>query len=174
MLNNPSRPLYKFCQPIEFPAFGDEFTDWVLKRFKNIGINCSRDSIQHLRKIVQETPNYVQMVCFHLVALGKNNITIEEVNNALKLVVQQNAYAYQTLLSTLTPTQQRTLRLAAKEGKQIFAKEFLSKYEISSGAALSSAIKSLKDKEILDEEGAGRGTVIFDDPLFAIWLKTSL
>lgn len=173
MLNNSSRPLYKFCQSIEFPAFGDELTDWVLKRFKNIGVACTREAIQHLRKIVQDTPNYVQMVCFHLVALGKTNVTIEEIDEALKIVIQQNAYAYQTLLSTLTPTQQRTLRLAAKEGKQLFAKELLSKYEISSGAALSSAIKSLKEKEILDEEGAGRGTVIFDDPLFAIWLKTS-
>lgn len=173
MLNNPSRPLYKFCQSIEFPAFGDEFTEWILKRFKNVGITCHRDAIEHLRGVVQDTPNYVQMVCFHLTALGKTNITIEEVNNALKTVVQQNAYAYQTLLSTLTPTQQRTLRLAAKEGRQIFAKELLSKYEISSGAALSSAIKALKEKEILDEEGAGRGTVVFDDPLFAIWLKTS-
>ena len=173
MLNNPSRPLYKFCQSIEFPVLGDEFTDWVLKRFKNVGIKCSRDAIQHLRKIVQDTPNYVQMVCFHLVALGKRDITIEEVNDALKIVIQQNAYAYQTLLRTLTSTQQRTLRLAAKEGKQIFAKELLSKYEISSGAALSSAIKSLKDKEILDEEGSGKGTVIFEDPLFAIWLKAS-
>jgi hypothetical protein len=173
MLNNPSRPLYKFCQSIEFPSFGDEFTDWILKRFMSVGITCHREAIEHLRKLVQDTPNYVQMVCFHLVALGKSQITIEEVNNALKIVVQQNAYAYQTLLSTLTPTQQRVLRLAAKEGKQIFGKEFLSKYEISSGAALSSAIKSLKDKEILDEEGAGRGTVIFDDPLFAIWLRTS-
>lgn len=173
MLNNPTRPLYKFCQPIEFPAFGDEFTVWVLERFATVGITCAPEAVWHLRKIVQDTPNYVQMVCFHLVALGMNNITIEEVNTALKIVVQQNAYAYQTLLNTLTSVQQRTLRLAAREGKQIFAKEFLTKYEISSGAALSSAIKSLKDKEILDEECTGRGTVIFDDPLFAIWLKTS-
>ncbi len=173
MLNNSSRPLYKFCQSIEFPSFGDEFTDWILERFKSVGISCDPDAIQHLRSLVQESPNYVQMVCFHLVALGKDNINIEEIDNALKIVVQQNAYAYQTLLSTLTSTQQRTLRLAAKEGKQIFAKELLAKYEIASGAALSSAIKALKEKEILDEEGAGRGTVVFDDPLFSIWLKTS-
>lgn len=173
MLNNPSRPLYKFCQSIEFPAFGDEFTDWILMRFHNIGIECNRDAIEHLRKIVQDTPNYVQMVCFHLVALGKNEITKEEVDQVLKIVVQQNAYAYQTLLSTLSPIQQRALRLAAKEGKQIFAKELLKKYEIASGAALSSAIKSLKEKEILDEEPVSKGTVIFDDPLFAIWLKTA-
>lgn len=171
MLNNPARPLYKFCQSIEFPAFGDEFTDWVMKRFSNVGIKCSYEAIQHLRKIVQDTPNYVQMVCFHLVALGKKEITIAAVNEALKMVVQQNTYAYQTLLSTLTPIQQRVLRIAAKEGKQIFAKEYLSNYEISSGAALSSAIKSLKEKVILDEEGAGKGTVIFDDPLFALYLN---
>ncbi len=169
----PVRPLYRFCQSMEFPAFGSEFTDWVVKRFKNVGVKCSHEAIEHLRKKVQDTPNYVQMVCFHLVALGKENITVEEVDEALKIVVQQNAYAYQALLSTLTPIQQRTLRLAAKEGKQIFAKEHLSNYEISSGAALSSAINALKEKQILDEEQTGRGTVIFDDPLFAIWLKTA-
>lgn len=171
MLNNPSRPLYRFCQPIEFPAFGDEFTSWIIERFKSVGIHCETDAVAHLRKLVQDTPNYVQMVCFHLVAIGVDKVTIEEVDRALNIVVRQNAYAYQTLLASLTPTQQRTLRLAATEGKQIFAKEHLAKYEISSSPALSSAIKSLKDKEILDEEGAGRGTVIFDDPLFAIWLR---
>lgn len=173
MLNNPAKPLYKFCQPIEFPLFGEEFTDWIIARFQSVGIRCLRQAAEHLRNVVQHTPNYVQMICFHLVALGKTQITIEEVNNALKIVVQQNAYAYQTLLSTLTPIQQRALRLAANEEKQIFAKELLLKYEIPSGATLSSAIKSLKDKEILDEESTGKGSVIFDDPLFAIWLKAS-
>ncbi len=171
MLNNPSRPLYRFCQPIEFPAFGDEFTSWIIERFKSVGIHCETDAVTHLRTLVQDTPNYVQMVCFHLVAIGVDKVAVEEVDRALNIVVRQNAYAYQTLLASLTPTQQRTLRLAASEGKQIFAKENLEKYEISSSPALSSAIKSLKDKEILDEEGAGRGTVIFDDPLFAIWLR---
>lgn len=173
MLNNPSRPLYKFCQPIEFPIFQEEFTEWVLERFATVGITCEKSAIEHLRKIVQDTPNYVQMICFHLVATGKQDIKLPDVDKMVKIVLKQNAYAYQTLLSTLTATQQRTLRLAAVEGAQLYAKEFLKKYEIQSGAALSSAIKALKEKEILDEEGAGRGTVIFDDPLFALWLKTS-
>lgn len=170
MLNNPTRPLYRFCQPIEFPSLGDDFTWWVMERFKRVGADCTKEAVEHLRKIVQDTPNYVQMVCFHLVALGKKTITVQEINEALKIVVQQNAYAYQTLLNTLTSTQQRTLRLAAKEGKQVFTKELLKKYEIQSSAALASAIKTLKDKEILDEV-TGKGSVTFDDPLFAIWLK---
>ena len=173
MLNNHNRPLYRSCQPIEFPSFGGEFTDWVIKRFLDVGIKCERKAIQNLRDLVRDTPNYVQMASFHLVAQGKKHITIKEVKNTLATVVQQNAYAYQTLLNSLTQTQQRALRLAAKEGKQIFAKELLAKYEISSAPALASAIKALKEKGILDEEAAARGRVFFDDPLFAIWLQNS-
>ena len=113
------------------------------------------------------------MVCFHLVAVGVSHVTKTNVAATLKTVVRQNAYAYQTLLNSLTLTQQRALRLAAIEGKQVFAKELLAKYEIASGPALAGAIKALKEKAILDEEATGKGHVIFDDPLFAIWLKTS-
>jgi len=173
MLNNSSRPLYRSCQTIDFPSFGEELVDWVIKRFAKVDIGIERDAVYFLKKTVQDTPNYVQMVCFHLVAAGYKKIGRREVQEVLRSVVGQNAYAYQTLLNSLSPLQQRVLRLAAKEGKQIFTKEFLDKYEIPSGAALSSSIKSLKRKGILDEEGTGRGTVIFDDPLFAIWLKES-
>jgi uncharacterized protein len=173
MLNNNSRPLYRSCQSIEFPSFGEEFTDWVITRFLKVGIKCELKAIQNLRKWVQDTPNYVQMVCFHLVAEGVPRITQNAVKNALERVVGHNAYAYQTLLNTLTLTQQRALRLAAIEGKQIFHKQLLAKYEIASGAALASAIKALKEKGILDDEGTRRGFVVFDDPLFAMWLKTS-
>lgn len=173
MINNHSRPLYRSCQSIEFPSFGEEFTEWVITRFSKVNIECERNAIQDLRKFVQDTPNYVQMVCFHLVAEGVRHITQTAVKNALTTVVRQNAYAYQTLLNSLTLTQQRALRLAAKEGKQIFHKQLLAKYEISSGAALASAVKALKEKGILDEEGTNRGSVVFDDPLFAMWLKIS-
>ncbi len=173
MLNNSSRPLYRSCQSIDFPSFGDELIEWVIQRFSEVNITIEREAVFFLKKMVQDTPNYVQMVCFHLVAAGYKKIDSEDVQDVLKKVVRQNAYAYQTLLNSLSPLQQRVLRLAAKNGKQIFSKEFLNKYEIPSAPALSSSIKALKGKGILDEEGTGRGTVIFDDPLFALWLKES-
>jgi len=174
MLNNPSRPLYRSCQPVDFPSFGDEFIDWTIRRFNEVKISADKEAIRFLKKIVQETPNYVQMICFHLVAAGYKSIGQSDVKNVLKKVVQQNAYAYQTILNSLSPIQQRTLRLAAKEEKQIFSKELLERYEITSSPALASSIKALKTKGLLDEEGTGRGIVIFDDPLFAIWLKIGI
>jgi len=173
MLNDSSRPLYRSCQTIDFPAFGDELVDWVIKRFNEVNISIERDAVVFLKQAVQDTPNYVQMVCFHLVAAGLTQITRKNVQETLIKVVRQNAYAYQTLLNSLSPIQQRVLRLAAHENKKVYSKELLNKYEISSAPALSSAILSLKTKGLLDDEGTGRGTVIFDDPLFAIWLKAS-
>lgn len=173
MLNNSSRPLYRSCQSIDFPAFGDELIEWVVSRFAGVNVSIKREAVKYLKDIVQNTPNYVQMICFHLVATGYKKIGIQEVQAVLKNVVQQNAYAYQTLLNSLTPIQQRALRLAAKKNTQVFSKELLDKYEITSAPALASSIKALKYKGILDEEGTGKGTVIFDDPLFAIWLRES-
>ncbi len=173
MLNNHTRPFYRSCQSIEFPIFGTEFTDWILKRFESVNIAADMEAVQHLRDLVQDTPNYVQMVCFHLVARGITHVDIPAVEKTLASVVKQNAYAYQTLLNSLTSMQQRALRLAANEPKQIFSKENLKKYEISSGPALSSAIKALKGKSLLDDEVTGRGQVIFDDPLLALWLRVA-
>ncbi len=171
MLNNPSRPFYRSCQMIDFPLFGREFTEWVIGRFALVGIKCQKKAIEHLRALVQDTPHYVQMVCFHLVAQARTNISIKDVNEALETVAHQNAYAYQTLLNSLPLAQQRALRLAANEKKSLFQKDLLAKYEIASSAALHSSINALKAKGILDEKGTIKGSVLFDDPLFAFWLR---
>jgi AAA+ ATPase superfamily predicted ATPase len=170
MLNNQSRPFYRSCQTLDFPAFGEEFIEWLINRFALVAVTCDREALHELKREVQNTPNYLQMACFHLVAMGVDRVGPAEIKTVLRTIVTQNAYAYQTLLNTLTPVQQRSLRLAAKVGSQIYSKEVLERYEISSAASMASAIKTLKEKEILDE-GSARGVVIFDDPLFAIWLR---
>lgn len=78
--------------------------------------------------------------------------------------------AYHALLNTLTAIQRCSLRLEAKVASHIFSRDVLDRFEIPIGAALASSIRSLKDKEILDEGTAG-GVVTFDHLLFAIWLR---
>lgn len=171
MLNDPARPLYRSGQIIEFPTFGPDFSDWIIGRFRTVGIECSRGAIDHLRSLVQDTPNYVQMVCFHLVAQARLIVNEEAVEEALTTVARQNSYAYQTILNSLTLPQQRVLRLAANEGQSLFQKRMLERYEISTAPALHSSLNALKSKGLLDEEGTSKGRVRFDDPLFAYWLK---
>ncbi len=170
MFNNQSRPFYRTCQLIDFPKFGPEFTDWIIQRFKIAQIECHKESIDYLRQLVDDTPNYVQMACFHLVADEVKKIDRGSIDAVLRRITAQNSYPYQTILNSLSPIHQRVLRLAACEGKAIYTKEILEKYEIKTGAHVSQAIKSLVSKQILDES-TGKGVVIFDDPLFRIWLR---
>jgi hypothetical protein len=173
MLNNSARPLYRSCQVIEFPKFGPDFTDWVIKRFASVGITCEKRAVEYLQELVQDIPNYVQMVCFQLVTQARKKVSTKDIKEVLETVARQNAYAYQTLLNSLTLAQQRALRLAANEKQSLFQKDLLAKYEIVSAPALHSSINALKTKGILDEEGTGKGSVLFDDPLFAFWLQIS-
>jgi len=170
MINDVKRPFFRSCQPIDFPAFGPEFSTWVVGRLQTVGITCATETVDLLRKLVHNTPNYVQMAGFHLVASGVEHVTEKTVRQVLRTIVKQNAYAYQTILNSLTPVQQRALRLVAIEGEDLYSKANLTRYEIGSGPALASALKALKAKQIL-EEGVAKGRVYFDDPLFAIWLK---
>jgi hypothetical protein len=144
-----------------------------VERFKGVGVQCEKEAVDHLRDLVQNTPNYVQMVCFHLVAQARTTVGKKDMEEVLELVVRQNSYSYQTLMNSLTLAQQRTVRLAANEQQLLFKKDLLSKYEISSAPALHSSLKALKTKGILDEEGTGKGKVLFDDPLFPYWVRIS-
>lgn len=169
MLSNPGRPFYKSCQLIEVSVLPENFTDWIIERFSLVGISCEKEAINELRLLVQNTPNYIQMACFNLVAQGIGHVSSKAVHEILDLIAKQNTYAYQTILNSITPMQQRALRLAAKEGELIYSKELLEKYEITSAPALASAYNALRQKQLLDSEGKGK--IVFDDPLFAIWLQ---
>ena len=171
MFNDKARPFYRSCQIIDFPPLGNEFTDWIVERFNLVSTKCTPGVINYMRHLVDDTPNYVQMACFNLVAHEFRNINKGTVDEILAIITSQNSYAYQTLLNSLTPVQRRVLRLAACEGKSIFGKQALAKYEIKSASHVSQAINSLVAKQILDDIGTKNGSVIFDDPLFAIWLR---
>lgn len=170
MFNNTSRPFYRSCQLIDFSPPGPDFTDWIIKRFKKAGIACPSEPVDYLRKLVGDTSNYVQMACFHIVAGDFKTVDKKVVDEVLNRITSQNAYPYQTIVNSLTPVQQRVLRMAACEGEAIYSRDILEKYEIKSGAHVSQAINSLVAKQILDSS-TGSGKAIFDDPLFAIWLK---
>ena len=171
MLNNQNSPFYKTCQSVDMPILGDDFTDWIIQRFKSIGVVCDKQAIHELRKRVHDTPNYIQMVCFHLVAAQNiTHVNLSKIEQVLHTIVKQNAYAFETLLNSLTSLQHRVLRLCANEPAAIYSQDLIKKYQISSGPALATSIKSLKQKGILDASSQ-KGQVIFDDPLFKIWLQ---
>ena len=174
MLNDPNNPFYKSCEILDMPILGDDFTGWVIERFKKINIQCEKKAIVELRKLVHDTPNYIQQTCFHIATQAiKKLIDSYQVKQALHTIVKQNAYTFETIHNSLTLLQQRALRLCANEDKAIFSREFINRYQIPNAPTLAQSIKALKRRGILDPTPKP-GQVNFEDPLFKIWIQIEL
>jgi uncharacterized protein len=173
MFNNSKRPFYRSCTVIQFPSFGPEFSAWIMERFKTAKVKCSLSAIDYLRSKVDETPHYVQEVCFHLISQGFENITPLEIDEVLEIISTQSSYSYEALLNTLSPAQIRLLRMLVFENEVNYSKESLERYEFKLGSNIQAAIKSLVEKQILEKEPS-ENQLRFDDPMFKIWLHKKM
>ncbi len=171
MLNNQNSPFYKSCMILDMPNPGDDFTDWIISRFKKAGIKCAGQPINELRKLVYDTPNYIQQACYHISSQNVEKVDLAEIRSALRTIVSQSAFSFESLHNSLTLFQQRALRLCANEEKALFSKEFIDKYQIPSAPTLATSIKSLKLRGLLDPT-PNPGQVKFEDPLFKLWIKS--
>ncbi|MES2984211.1 MAG: hypothetical protein V4735_03385 [Pseudomonadota bacterium] len=171
MVNDNQRPLYRAFHVIDFPALESDFSAWIIERFNVANVNASMEVVSYLRQQVNDSTNYVQMVCFHLVAMDCGTVDKTLIDTVLANIVTQNAYSYETHLHNLSPAQQRVLRMLALEDEGYYSEPLLKRYEINSTAHVTNAINALKRKNILDQEAAGRGRVSFDDPLFKLWIR---
>ena len=169
MFNDPKRPFYHSCQIINFEEFGPKFSLWVLDRLKKAGISCEQMTVDYLRQKVDDSPYYVQMVGFHLVAQGLEKVSPSNIDETIDLISMQSSYSYEALLNALTPSQIRFLRMLADHGKPKWNKQDLKRYEFKSGSNIQSAARSLVEKQILEKNPITK-TFIFDDPLFKVWL----
>jgi hypothetical protein len=170
MFNDNSRAFYMSSQLIDFPHLGDEFTDWIISRFAKTNIKATGEVVQYLRKRAGDSPNYTQMICFGLVALGAPVVTTAMVDTVVRDLTRQNSYGYQSILSGFSPVQQRVLRMVAIEEKRIFSRELLKQYDIKAPSHVTQAINAGIARHLIDDSSA-RGRVQFDDPFFSAWLK---
>jgi hypothetical protein len=170
MFNDNTRAFFMSAQLIDFPRFGDEFTDWIISRFATIQVVVEPQVVTHLRKKVGDSPNFCQMVCFGLASLNEQNITSKMVDSVIRDLTHQNSYTYQTVLSSFSSVQQRVLRMVAIEETKVFSRDLLKQYDIKSPSHVSQAIKTAIKRQIIDESSS-QGKIQFDDPFFATWLK---
>ena len=93
----------------------------------------------------------------------------EEVEKATERIIDEFAYAYETLLAAYSSGSVQLLKAIAKEGcvKEITAGEFLIRHRLKA-SSVQSAIKRLIDKELVYKTPDG---YIVCDRFMAIWLR---
>lgn len=169
MFHNSKRPFYRSCTVIPFLGLGNEFSDWIIERFKIANVVCTRDVVQYLRSKVDDTPNYIQEACFHLVSQAVENVTPKDVDSVLEMISAQSSYSYEAILNNLTHAQIRLLRMLVHEKGIEYGKDVLMKYEFKTASNVQSAIRALIERQVLDK--GPEKQIVFEDPMFRIWLQ---
>ncbi len=174
MFQNPSRPFYQMCTAVELPRLQNDFAEWLRNKLLSAKVEIDSGTSLALMEKIDWSPNYAQMIAFHLVADPPvGNVDVDDIERVLDALCQLNGYTYMTLYDSLGANAQRLLRLLAKNpGQSPFRQELMAEFDLKT-SGVQSAIRSLINRHILDDTTSG-GNVYFDDPLFSRWLSIRL
>ncbi|MDR0296167.1 MAG: MarR family transcriptional regulator [Prevotellaceae bacterium] len=89
---------------------------------------------------------------------------------AHRLILEEREYIYYGYRKLLTPYQFQLLKALAREDgvKQLTSAEFISTHKLKQASSVHRAIKSLTEKEMINEEN---GVYYVYDVFFAKWLN---
>lgn len=170
MFNNKNRPFYKLGMEYRLEKIAKEvLLAWAEERLKRKELLIDQDAFDLLYEEAQGEPRFIQMALYALYA-DKQPMTVIDRGDMMQCIEEVIAHKsdFSLLFDTYSVTKQNTLKILAKtNGRDIYNKENLEAFEISS-SSLQSTVKSLLKNGEIYEEG---GVYIFEDVEFKMWLS---
>ena len=167
-----SRPLYRSATQFPLsPIPEEEWRPFIERRFKDAKKRIAAEAVHAIVETTQGHPFYTQHLCHVLWELTETRTTVTDalVHEALQAVLQREQYAYAVLWESLTLNQQRFLKAMALEaGAKPFSAEFLQRHRLGSASSAQRVIKSLLEKDVVDQEN---GAFIIIDRFLGLWIR---
>lgn len=170
LFSNRSMPFYKFGEVIYLNKIS--LKDWLkflMKKFQQTGKIIDESLASELATTVELHPYYVQQYAFHVWELTEEQVTTLVLFAALETMLDRNSLFFEREFEQLSKLQIYVSKaIAAGYQDKLMTKQVIKQFDLSSSAAVASALKALEKKEIIDRFTA---KVEFVDPLFGIWLR---
>lgn len=167
-----SRPLYRSATQFSIgPIAENEWRPFIEERFRRARKRIDATMIHSIVETTQGHPFYTQHLCHVLWELSseRSPVTNNLVRVALDTVLQREQYAYTVLWESLTLNQKRFLHaLACEESAKPFSADFLQRHRVGSASSAQRVVRTLLDKDILDQEN---GSIIIIDRFFRLWIR---
>lgn len=170
IFTNPQMPFYKFGDLFFLEKIKTEyFAPFIAERFAATGKSIDHEACLEIISLADNHPYYVQQLAqISWLRATDGHCTTGIVRQSHETLVQQLSLLFVTITEGLT-NQQLALLHAMTAGETAFTSaEVMKKYRISSSMSVSRSKKSLVEKDILD---INAGTISFQDPIYAWWLR---
>ncbi|OGU57916.1 MAG: hypothetical protein A2X64_02215 [Ignavibacteria bacterium GWF2_33_9] len=149
----------------------NSYSEFILKHFTKGNFKISENSTYFLLDLVKTHTYYVQLLCNRLYSQKKKEITEIVIAEVLSKILEENKFYFESYRKILTNFQWKVVQSIAFEGEvaEPTSKDFIEKHHLGSSSSVSTAFKSLEEKEIISFENS---KYVLQDLLFSFWLSS--
>ena len=170
MFSSAKRAFYQSAQTMQIDVIPeDSYYDFCRKHFENHKQKLTQEAFHFLYESLFAHTWYIQSVANRLYEWGTSTITIEEIQKAIRVLVEENSFNYQNYCRLFTTNQLNLLKAIAKERviSEPSSHDFIAKYNLGAGSSVRNAVKTLVENEFIYEDN-GKYSVY--DRFFGLWL----
>mgnify|MGYP002624523665 FL=1 len=171
MFGSPGRPFFQSTQFLSLkPLYEEVYYDFARGFFNKRKGELDRDVFQQLYQRFEGYTWYVQSVLNQLYENTSVVRSVEQLNEAIVMVLAGKEPQYETLLQFLTDNQRRLLLAIAHEDvvSQPTGKAFIQKYRLGSASSIRSTMEVLQDRDLIYRTSQG---LIVYDRFLSLWLR---
>ena len=169
IFNNPSKPFYRFGDIILLQKIEtSKWINFIVEGFKNTGKLIDEETAALIPKTMKNHSWYVQQLSHYTWNLTGKKANREQVEMALKELIQANTPLYQREVQGLSEKQINFLKAIAKGEKQMMSNEVLQKYNIGTPRNVNKNNTIFTNNDIIHKINE---KTEFVDPAFELWFK---
>ncbi|MEM6816841.1 MAG: ATP-binding protein [Bacteroidota bacterium] len=170
MFTDQKRPFYSSAQLLSLEPLDPEiYSNFIRSFFKKAGKDVSGDSLYDIFSWCRMQTYYIQLLCNKLYG-NQNDVTDQSLIAIKKDIIQQETPVFSTYQQLFTAFQWKLLKAIASEEEiqSPNAQEFVTKYQLGATSSVSTALKTLVNKEFIIFE---KDHYRIHDTLFMRWLQ---
>ncbi len=166
IFENRDGAFFKFARTIELDPIDEPTLEgFLIGRFRAGGGELSKRAAHRIASLSDGYPFYAQQLAHELFHISKIP-SLEDVDKAVRLVVEQQSHAYSFIWESIrSPLHRRYLTATAMEPRVSHGAGFVRRYGLRSRSHVQRIEKQLEARGILED-----GEVA--DPLFVLWLRS--
>jgi len=174
MFTSPSRPFFRSTQFIKLEKIDElTYTNFAIKLFDRYGKQIDNELAHTIIQWCSCHTYYVQLLFNRVFSATKKLATKEIWHQQANLLLKEQEAIFISYRSLLTSSQWKLLKAIASEGNLYSptSKDFISKYQLGSSAALLRSLTSLRKYELVysDFDSQGKTYYCVYDVLFQQW-----
>lgn len=159
IFSNAKKPFYESTTFVPLGKLDvPVYEKFIANLFRTNGKKIDPESVEHIIDWTRDHTFYTQTLCNEVFFRSAENITLTDIFEAERRILDANRDRFLELQRLLTVAQWKLLKAIAKEGsiQHPTSSSFIQKYHLGSGAAVSKNVKSLVEKELIlvDNDGS--------------------